>query len=112
LTHLQVGMVPASGVSGQYYGRGGAVSGLRGDQNSIMVDGIDTTERFTSASRGMSSLDLPVDAIEEFRSTTINPNAVTGATSSGGYFTFAARRGTNEFHGAAYWYHQNDNLKE
>src|SRR5262245_61488132 len=110
LAHLQVGTVPASGVSGQYYGRGGAVSGVRGDQNSIMVDGIDTTERFTSASRGMSSLDLPVDAIEEFRSTTVNPNAVTGATSSGGYFTFATRRGTNEFHGAAYWYHQNDNL--
>ncbi len=110
LAHLQVATVPATGVSGQYYGRGGAVSGTRGDQNSILVDGIDTTERYTSAARGMSSLDLPVDAIEEFRSTTANPNAVTGATSSGGFFTFATRRGTNSFHGAAYWYHQNDNL--
>ncbi len=110
LAQLQVATLPATGTSGQYYGRGGAVGGIRGDQNSILVDGIDTTERFTSAARGMSSLDLPVDAIEEFRSTTINPNAVTGATSSGGVFSFATRRGTNDFHGAAYWYHQNDNL--
>jgi hypothetical protein len=110
LAQLQVATLPATGTSGQYYGRGGAVGGIRGDQNSILVDGIDTTERFTSAARGMSSLDLPVDAIEEFRSTTINPNAITGATSSGGVFAFATRRGTNDIHGAAYWYHQNDNL--
>lgn len=110
LAHLQVATLPATGTSGQYYGRGGAVGGIRGDQNSIVLDGIDATERFTSASRGMSSLDLPVDAIEEFRSTTANPNAITGATSSGGAFTFATRRGTNEIHGAVYGYHQNDNL--
>lgn len=110
LSQLQVGTLPSTGTSGQYYGRGGAVSGVRGDQNSILIDGIDATERFTSASRGMSSIDLPVDAIEEFRSTTVNPNAITGGSSSGGSFTFATRRGTNDFHGVAYWYHQNDNL--
>jgi carboxypeptidase family protein len=110
LSQLQVGTLPATGTSGQYYGRGGAVSGVRGDQNSILVDGIDTTERFTSASRGMSSIDLPVDAIEEFRSTTVNPNAISGGASSGGSFSFATRRGSNDIHGAAYWYHQNDNL--
>src|SRR5262249_26566480 len=63
LSQLQVGTLPSTGTSGQYYGRGGAVSGARGDQNSILIDGIDATERFTSASRGMSSINLPVDAI-------------------------------------------------
>ncbi len=107
LVNMGAGTIPATGTSGQYYGRGGGVAGVRGDQNTVTVDGVDTTERYTSAARGVSSLDLPVDAIEEFRSTTANPNAVTGSTSSGGYFTFATRRGSNTPHGAAYWYNQN-----
>lgn len=110
LVNMGVGTVPATGTSGQYYGRGSSVAGSRGDQNTVTVDGVDTTDRYTSASRGISSIDLPVDAIEEFRSTTVNPNALTGSSSSGGYFTFTTRRGTNEIHGSAYWYHQNDNL--
>ncbi len=110
LVYLQVGTTPALGTSGQYYGRGGSVGGASGDQNTATLDGVDITERYTSASRGISSIDLPVDAIEEFRSTTANPNAAMGGTSSGGTFAFTTRRGGNSFHGAAYAYHQNDNL--
>ncbi len=110
LVYLQVGTVPATGVSSQYYGRGGSVAGARGDQSTTTIDGIDASERYTSAARGISSIDLPIDAIEEFRSTTANPNAQLGTTSSGGYYTFATRRGTDHFHGAAYWYGQNDAL--
>lgn len=108
LVNMGAATIPATGTSGQYYGRGGGVAGVRGDQNTVTVDGVDTTERYTSAARGVSSLDLPVDAIEEFRSTTANPNALTGSSSSGGNFAFATRRGSNALHGAAYWYNQNN----
>jgi hypothetical protein len=108
LLFLQPGTLPAMGVGAQYYGRGGNVSGARGNQNTPLLDGIDTTERFTSLD--YSNMTLPVDAVEEFRGTTSNPSTNLGATSSGGYFTFSTRRGTNELHGAAYGYLQNSEL--
>jgi hypothetical protein len=108
LAFLQPATLPALAVGGQYYGRGGNVAGTRGDQNTITLDGIDTTERFTALD--YSNMTLPVDAVEEFRGTTANPNANVGATSSGGYFTFATRHGGNQFHGAAYGYLQNSAL--
>jgi hypothetical protein len=50
-----------------------------------------------------------VDAISEFRMTVTNPNATFGR-SAGGQVTLVSPRGGNDFHGVAYWYHQNDNL--
>jgi hypothetical protein len=108
LLFLQPATLPALAVGGQYYGRGGNVAGSRGDQNTITLDGIDTTERFTALD--YSNLTLPVDAVEEFRGTIANPNANEGATSSGGYYTFATRHGSNQFHGAGYAYLQNSAL--
>ncbi|MCI0388594.1 MAG: hypothetical protein MOB07_07485, partial [Acidobacteria bacterium] len=40
---------------------------------------------------------------------TTNPNATFGR-SSGGQIAFVTKRGANDVHGSAYWYHQNDNL--
>lgn len=85
---------------------GGSVAGGRADQNAVILDGVPITD----LPRGiLTNLTLPLDMVEEWRGTTVNPNATMGRA-SGGHFTFTSRRGTNEFHGAAYWYHQNDNF--
>jgi putative hemolysin len=52
---------------------------------------------------------VPAESVEEFRVGTTNPNATFGR-SAGGQVALVTKRGTNELHGSAYWYHQNDNL--
>jgi len=54
-------------------------------------------------------MNLPLDIIDEWRGTVSNPNA-SMSRSSGGQYSFSGRHGTNEFHDAAYWYFQNDDL--
>jgi hypothetical protein len=105
LTYLQVGTVPAIGAS---QGRSGSVGGTRSDQNTMTIDGMDTSDRFTSAFRGISLLRLPVDAVEEFRS--VSANTLADTRGAGAYMTVATRRGTNNYNGALFWYHQNDNM--
>lgn len=85
--------------------RAGGIAGAQGDQNSYLLDGIQVTE----IPRGLTPrISFPVELIDEWRGTVSNPNASMGR-SSGGQFSFTTRSGGNEFHGAAYWYHQNDN---
>ena len=48
-------------------------------------------------------------SIEEFRVGVANPNAAFGR-GSGGQASVISRRGTNDYHGLLFWYHQNDNL--
>jgi len=86
---------------------GGEVAGSRVDQSTFSLDGIDVTNQSIG---GLGTYaQLPVDGIEEFRVAVANPNAVFGR-GAGGQVSIISRRGSNEFHGAAYWYHQNDNL--
>ncbi|HEX3229579.1 MAG TPA: carboxypeptidase-like regulatory domain-containing protein, partial [Pyrinomonadaceae bacterium] len=89
---------------------GGTVSGARSDQNTVILDGIDVTDNLTGG-QGVSITQSPVgvDAVSEFRMTVTNPNATFGR-SAGGQISLVSRRGGNDFHGVAYWYHQNDNL--
>lgn len=95
---------------------GGQVAGARSDQNTFILDGVDITDNTVGthpvkplASGPEPIIPVPVESIEEFRVGTTNPNATFGR-SSGGQIAFITKRGTNEFHGSAYWYHQNDNL--
>ncbi|MCS6805299.1 MAG: carboxypeptidase-like regulatory domain-containing protein [Blastocatellia bacterium] len=95
---------------------GGQVAGARSDQNTFSLDGADATDNTvgTHPARPLGGgpepiIPVPVESVEEFRVGTTNPNATFGR-SSGGQITFVTKRGTNAFHGSAYWYHQNDNL--
>jgi hypothetical protein len=92
------------------FGSGGTVSGARSDQNTVTLDGIDVSDNLTGG-QGVSLTQSPVgvDAVSEFRMTVTNPNATFGR-SAGGQISLVSRRGGNDFHGVAYWYHQNDNL--
>jgi carboxypeptidase family protein len=103
LAYLQPGAQPRLG------GGSGGIAGARGDQNVFTLDGIDISEPaaggiYNQFGAGMM---VPVDAIEEFRATSTNANATFGR-SSGGQFNMTMRRGSNQFKGAVYEYHQND----
>ncbi len=85
----------------------GQVAGSRSDQSTFTLDGIDVTNQVVG---GLGTfIPLPVDGVEEFRVAVANPNAIFGR-GAGGQVAIISRRGSNEFHGAIYWYHQNDNL--
>jgi len=106
--------IPGKGVDNT---AGGQVAGARSDQTTFLIDGGDAscnTEGTCGYNSGFVGTPRPMipataDSIEEFRVTTATPNA-TFSRSQGGQVSLVTRRGSNEFHGSAYWYHQNDNL--
>lgn len=106
---LQPGTAPEAG-DGDPGNRGGAVAGARTDQSTFTIDGIDVTETSTGGGAGFRTMiPVPVESVEEFRAGVVNPNA-SFARSAGAQVALMGRRGSNEFRGAVYWYHQNDNL--
>lgn len=86
------------------------VAGAVDDQNTFTLDGIDVTDNVIGGlDANISVIPLGVDAVDEFRVGVNNPNATLGRA-SGGQIAVIGKSGTNNFHGAAYWYHQNDFL--
>jgi hypothetical protein len=85
----------------------GEIAGSRNDQSTFSLDGIDVSNQ--SIGGTATFMQLPVDGIDEFRVAVAAPNASFGR-GAGGQVSVISRRGGNDFHGAAYWYHQNDNL--
>ncbi len=85
----------------------GEVTGARSDQSTFTLDGIDVTNN--SVGGTITYAFLPIDSIEEFRVGVANPNATFGR-GAGGQVSLVSSAGTNQYHGSAYWYHQNDNL--
>jgi hypothetical protein len=83
----------------------GYVAGGRRDQANLTLDGVDVNEQQTG-----STFDPVVrvnpDTVEEFRVTTLNPDATEGR-SSGAQIQLVTKSGTNVFHGNAYEYHRN-----
>jgi hypothetical protein len=85
----------------------GEVAGSRNDQTTITLDGIDISDQNVG---GLNTvIPIPIDSIEEFRVGVANPNASFGR-GAGGQASIISRRGTNDYHGLLFWYHQNDNL--
>ena len=95
--------------------RDGYVAGARSDQSNVTLDGVDINEAQYNQIGSVSSnnvtpdsntvLRLSAEAIEEFRVTTINSNALAGR-SSGAQVAVTTKSGTNTFHGAAFWFHR------
>jgi hypothetical protein len=90
---------------------GGSVAGARADQNTFMVDGGDATSNmeggggyntgFQATPRAV--VPTPVESLEEFRVQTNNAG-VSFSRSAGAEVQMVTKRGTNEWHGAGYWY--------
>src|SRR4051812_1919482 len=95
--------------------RTGYVAGSRSDQANVTLDGVDINEQQTNQIGAVSSnstdpstntvLRLNAEAIEEFRVVTTNANAQMGR-SSGAQVSIVTKSGTNDFHGAAFWFHR------
>jgi len=98
---------------------GGQVAGAHSDQNSIVLDGGNATDGTSGNNDYFNSshfdggpeagIPTPVESIQEFRVSTSNHTAsFSGA--SGSETILVTKRGSNEFHGSAYWYLQNSDL--
>ncbi len=104
--------------------REGYVAGARADQANVTLDGVDINEQQTNQLGAPSLAEAPGDAqtrslspssntvirlnaeaIEEFRVTTVNANPQAGR-SSGAQISLITKGGTNDFHGAAFWFHR------
>ncbi|HSE33922.1 MAG TPA: TonB-dependent receptor [Pyrinomonadaceae bacterium] len=98
--------------------REGSVTGSRADQANVTLDGVDINEQQSNQVGSTSSSDaasqspssntvlrLNAEAIDEFRVVTANPNAQFGR-SSGAQVSLITKGGTNNFHGALFWFHR------
>ena len=86
------------------------VNGQRATFNNFLLDGVDNNAYGTS-NQGFSSqvVNLPPDAIQEFRIVTNNMSAEYGRT-SGAVINAAMKSGSNGFHGALWEFLRNDKL--
>ena len=91
--------------------REGYVAGSRSDQANITLDGVDINDQQTGGrdnqfqtSQG-TVLRLTTEAVEEFRITTTNANANQGR-SSGAQISLVSKSGTNDFHGAGFYFYR------
>jgi hypothetical protein len=86
------------------------VNGQRSTFNNFLLDGVDNNAYGTS-NQGFSSqvVNLPPDAINEFRIVTNNMSAEYGRT-SGAMINAAMKSGTNDFHGTVWEFLRNDKL--
>jgi hypothetical protein len=108
-----------NGAPGTTYGEGnasgGGVAGMRADQNTFMIDGGDATSNMEGAggyntgfvATPRAVVPTPVESLEEFRVETNNAG-VEFNRSVGAEVQMVTKRGSNDWHGAGYWYHQND----
>jgi hypothetical protein len=97
LLGLQPGVV-GNNVGTNATNRVGSVTGARADQGNITVDGIDAND-VTTGQAFITTGNAPLDAIQEFRTVSVNPGAAEGR-SSGGQIEIVTKSGTNEFHGS------------
>ena len=82
----------------------GSVTGSRADQGNITIDGIDANDQATGQAFATVG-NAPIDAIQEFRAVTTNPNASEGR-SSGGQIEMVTKSGSNGFHGSVREYNR------
>jgi Carboxypeptidase regulatory-like domain len=90
-----------------------ALSGQRGINTSIMVDGVDDNNPFFGGAIGQAEnrapLQISEESIKEFSVTTNGASAEMGR-SGGGFINVITKSGTNEFHGSALYYKQPQSL--
>jgi len=94
LLGLQAGVAPT-----------GQVIGAKPDQNNVTLDGIDVNDN-QGASGFVSVLPVPLDSVQEFRTTIAGQGADQGR-SSGGQVSLVTKGGSNAFHGSLYEYNRN-----
>jgi hypothetical protein len=72
----------------------------------VLIDGVSTTSQIQGE---MMEQSPTMEAVQEFKVQTSGISAEYGR-SSGGFFNFALKSGTNQFHGSAFYYGRNEAL--
>jgi hypothetical protein len=83
----------------------GQVTGARNDQNNVLLDGVDVNDNF-GANGFNSVIPIPLDSVQEFRTTIAGLGADMGH-SAGGQVSVVTKGGSNAFHGSLYEYNRN-----
>jgi hypothetical protein len=83
----------------------GQVVGARSDQNNVLLDGVDVNDNF-GANGFNSVIPIPLDSVQEFRTTIAGLGADMGH-SAGGQVSVVTKGGSNQFHGSLYEYNRN-----
>ncbi|MCS7023315.1 MAG: TonB-dependent receptor [Bryobacteraceae bacterium] len=95
--------------------RGGDLSfgGLRGTNNSFLIDGVDSNNLFFGQTTGRQGVRNPYavsqDAVQEFQVNT-NGYAAEVGRAGGGVVNVITKSGTNELHGTAFFFYRDTNL--
>ncbi len=93
-----LGVQPGASVQGN-------VLGARADQNNVTLDGVDVNDN--AGTNGYNAvLPIPLDSVQEFRTTVAGFGADQGR-SSGGQVSIITKSGSNQFHGTLYEYNRN-----
>jgi hypothetical protein len=83
----------------------GQVAGARPDQNNVLLDGVDVNDN--AGANGFNAvIPIPLDSVQEFRTTVAGLGADQGAY-AGGQVSIITKSGSNQFHGTAYEYNRN-----
>src|SRR5215471_17840148 len=79
------------------------------DDSNFMFDGVDTSGVQEQTQKADTRLNIALDSIAEFRVSTSNYTAETGAA-GGAQINVVSKTGTNEFHGSTFYAVRNDAL--
>ena len=83
----------------------GQVLGARPDQNNVLLDGADVND--SQGADGFNAvLPIPLDSVQEFRTTIAGQGADMGH-SAGGQVSIVTKSGSNAFHGTLYEFNRN-----
>jgi hypothetical protein len=102
LSLLSAGVASAGGYG---LGEGPSIGGQRPRQNNFQIEGVDNNRRDVTG----PTVEIPNEAVQNF-SLLQNQFSAEFGHSTGGQFNTVIRGGTNEYHGALYWYLQNRKL--
>ena len=95
-----------AGVTGGTGTRTSVVNGLRGSTNNITQDGVNVQDNFIRSDGFFANSAPTVENTGEFSITTQNSASDSGAGVA--QVRMTTPRGTNDFHGSAFYYHRND----
>jgi hypothetical protein len=84
-----------------------SVNGLRTTSNSLQFNGIDSTNLLSNEGSLVENISPAPETIQEVKLQTSLYDASTGRN-GGGNFQIVTKGGSNEFHGSAYWFVQNE----
>jgi len=90
----------------------GQVLGARADQNNVTLDGVDVNDnQGSTANNGFNAvLPIPLDSVQEFRTTIAGQGADMGHA-AGGQVAIITKSGSNQFHGSLYEYNRNTDFE-